>query len=53
MAIGHRLAVSLATAKCLPSAKDSLLSPDGLTFKAFSDGDMLLSIDFHGIRTTP
>ena len=39
MALGDRLAVSLAT------AMDSLLSPDALTFKAFSDGHMLLSID--------
>jgi len=53
MALGDRLAVSLATAKRLQSAKDSLLSPDARTFKAFSDGHMLLSIDSYGISTTP
>jgi len=53
LALGDRLAVSLATAKRLPSAKDSLLSPDARTFKAFSDGHMLLSIDSYGISTTP
>ena len=53
MALGDRLAVSMATAKRLLSAKDSLLSPDAQTFKAFSDGHMLLSIDSHGISTTP
>jgi len=52
-ALGDRLAVSLASAKRLPSAKDSLLSPDGRTFKDFSDGHMLLSIDSYGISTTP
>jgi len=52
MALGDRLAVSLATAKHLPSAKDSLLSPDARTFNAFSDGHMLLSIDSYGISTT-
>ena len=35
--IGDRLAVSLATAKRLPSAKDSFLSLDARTSKAFSD----------------
>jgi len=35
--LGNRLAVSLATAKHLPSAKDSFLSPDARTSKAFSD----------------
>jgi len=45
LALGDRLAVSLATAKRLPSVKDSLLSPDARTSKAFSDGHMLLSID--------
>ena len=45
MTLDDRLAVTLATAKRLPSAKDSLLSPDARTFKAFSDGHMLLSID--------
>jgi len=49
----RRLAVSLATAKRLRSAKDSLLSPDARTFKAFSDWHMLLSIDSYGISTTP
>ena len=52
-ALGNRLAVSLATAKRLPSAKDSLLSPDARTFKAFYDGNMLLSFDSYGISTTP
>jgi len=37
LALGDRLAVSLATAKRLPSAKDSFLSPDARTSKAFSD----------------
>jgi len=53
LALGDRLAVSLATAKRLPSVKDSLLSPDARTSKAFSDGHMLLSIDSYGIRKTP
>jgi len=53
LALGDRLAVSLASAKRLPSAKDSLLSPDARTFKDFSDGHMLLSIDSYGICTTP
>jgi len=53
MPLGDRLPVSLATAKSLPSAKDSLLSPDARTFNAFSDGHMLLSIDSYGISTTP
>jgi len=53
LALGDRLAVSLATAKRLPSAKDSLLTPDARTTKAFSDGHMLLSIDSYGISTTP
>ena len=44
---------SLATAKRLPSEKDSLLSPDARTSKAFSDGHMFLSIDSYGISTTP
>ena len=52
MALGDRLAVSLATAKRLPSAKHSLLSPDARTFKAFSDVHMLLSIDSYGFSTT-
>jgi len=51
--LGDRLAVSIATAKRLPSAKDSLLTPDARTSKAFSDGHMLLSIDSYGISTTP
>jgi len=37
LALGDRLAVSLATAKRLPSAKDWFLSPDARTCKAFSD----------------
>ena len=53
LAVGDRLAVSLATAKRLPSAKDSLLTPDARTSKAFSDGTMLLSIHSYGISTTP
>jgi len=52
MVLGDRLEVSLATAKRLPSTKDSLLSPDARTSKAFSDGHMLLSIDSYGISTT-
>ena len=51
LALGDRLAVSLATAKRLPNAKDSLLTPDARTSKAFSDGHMLLSIDSYGIST--
>jgi len=53
LALGDRLVVSFATAKCLPSAKDSLLSTDARTAKAFSDGHMLLSIDSYGISKTP
>jgi len=53
LALGDRLAVSFATAKRLPSAKDSLLATDVRTSKAFSDGYMLLSIDSYGINTTP
>jgi len=53
LALGDRLAVSLATAKHLPSVKDSLLSPDARTSKAFSDGHMLLSIESYGISKTP
>ena len=53
MALGDRLAVSLATAKRLPSTKDSLLPSDARTSKAFSDRHMLLSIDSYGISTTP
>jgi len=53
LSLGDRLAVSLATAKRLPSANDSLLSPDARTSKAFSDGHMLLSIDSYGISKTP
>jgi len=52
-ALGDRLAVSVATAKRLPSAKDSLLTPDARTSKVFSDRHMLLSIDSYGISTTP
>jgi len=53
LALGDRLAVSLATAKRLPSTKDSLLSRDARTSKAFSDGHMLLNIDSYGISKTP
>jgi len=53
LVLGDRLAVSLATAKRLAIAKDSLLTPDARTSKAFSDGNMLLSIDSYGINTTP
>jgi len=53
LALGDRLAVSLPTAKRLPSAKDSLLSTDARTCKAFSNGHMLLSIDSYGISKTP
>jgi len=45
LALGDRLAVSLATAKRLPSAKDSLLTTDARTAKAFSDGHILFNID--------
>ena len=37
LALGDRLEASLATAKLLPSAKDSFLTPDARTAKAFSD----------------
>jgi len=53
LALGDRLAVSLATAKRLPCVKDSLLSPDARTSKALSDGHMLLNIDSYGISNTP
>ena len=53
LALGDRLAVSVATAKRLPSAKDSLRTTDARTSNAFSDGHMLLSIDSYGISTTP
>jgi len=52
LALGDRLAVSLATTKRLPSEKDSLLTPDARTSKAFSDGHMLLTTDSYGISTT-
>ena len=52
LALGDRLAVRLATTKRLPSAKDSLLSTDARTSKAFSEGHMLLSIDSYGISKT-
>jgi len=52
LALGDRLAVSLATAKRLPSAKVSLLSTDARTSKALSDGHILLSIDSYGISKT-
>jgi len=53
LALRDRLAVSLATGKRILSAKDSLLSTDARTSKAFSDGHMLLSIDSYGIIKTP
>jgi len=53
LALGDRLVVSFGTAKRLPSARDSLLSTDAGTSKAFSDGHMLLSIDSYEISTTP
>jgi len=53
LALGDRLAVSLATAKCLPSAKDLLLTLHARTSKAFFDVHMLLSIDSYGFSTTP
>jgi len=53
LALGDRLALSVATAKRLPSAKDSLLSTDAQTSKAFSDGHMLLNIDSYGISKNP
>jgi len=53
LALEDRLAVSLGTAKRLPSAKDSLLSTDARTSKAFSDGHMLPSIDSYGISKIP
>jgi len=53
MALGDRLAVSLATAKRLPSAKDSLHSSDARSSKAFSDRHMLLNTDSYEISTTP
>ena len=53
LALGDRLAVSVGTEKRLPSAKDSLLSTDARTSKAFSVGLMLLSIDPYGISKTP
>jgi len=53
LGLGDRLAVSLATAKSLPSAKDSLLPLDTRTSKAFSDEHMLLSIDLYGFSRTP
>jgi len=53
LALGDKLAVSVATAKRLSSAKDSLLTPDARTSNAFSDGLMLLSIDSYGISRTP
>jgi len=49
LALGDRLAVSVATTKRLPSAKDSLFSTDARNSKAFSDGHMLVSFDSYGI----
>ena len=43
----------MATAKRLPSAKDSLLTPDARTTKVVSDRHMLLSIDSYGISKNP
>ena len=43
----------MATAKRVPSAKDSLLSTDVRTSKSFSDGHMILGIDSYGISKTP
>ena len=40
LALGDRLAVCLGTAKRLPGAKDSFLSPDARTSKAFSYGGL-------------
>ena len=53
LALGDRLAVSVATAKRLSSVKDSLLITDARTSKALSDGHMLLIIDSYGISKTP
>ena len=53
LALRDRLRVSLATAKHLPIATDSLLSLDAQTSEAFSDGHMLLRIDSYGIIKTP
>jgi len=53
LALGDRLVVSLAITKRLPSAKDSLLSPDARTSKAFSDGHIHFGIDSYGISKTP
>ena len=53
LALGDRLVVTLGRAKRLLSAKDSLLSTDAQTSKAFSDGHMLLSIDSYEISKTP
>jgi len=53
LALGDRLAVSVATTKRLPSAKDLLLSTDAQTSNAFSDGHMLLNIDSYEISKTP
>ena len=40
LALGDRLAVSLPTAMFLPRAKDSFLTPDARTAKAFSDREL-------------
>ena len=45
LALGNEEEVGLATAKRLPSAKDSLLTLDARISMAFSDVHMLLSID--------
>jgi len=53
LALGDRLAASVATANRLPSAKNSLLSTDARTSKAFPDGHMLFNIDSYGISKNP
>ena len=50
LALGDRLAVSLATAKLLPSAKDSFLTPDARTAKAFFDRE--LRVEHHKTLAT-
>jgi len=52
LALCDRVAVSLATAKRLPTAKDLLHTPDARNSKPFSNAPMLLSIDPYGISTT-
>jgi len=50
LALVDRLAVSLATVKRLPMAKDSFLSPDARTSEAFSDGGLRVE-PFQSIAT--